>query len=493
MTAARYRDALAGFFDQSGIVLSPLQIDQFVRYYELLASHNEDLDLTRLTRLDDIAVKHFIDSIYFTELIELPSPLIDIGSGAGFPGIPLKIYLPNLEVILSEPRKRRAAFLETAVKELRLRGTVVYPHMVTGLSDFKVRGAITRALEPIDDTLARVLHFLPRDGRVIFMKGPGVAADLEGLSEANREAYSLESDLRYTLPGTSYDRRLIVFRKERDDSRKTYAILKDLTATKGTAVTSPDNRSFRELKRIAAGEGPRRRGRILVGGRKIIAEMTGNDDLKLEQLILRDGHVEDDAVMNRLIEDFARRRSLLVLKKSLYKEIDPFNTPGPLATVGIPEMKEWDRTAGSGCTLMIPFQDPVNVGASIRSAAGFGVERIVMLKEAAHPFHPKSVRASAGCVFGVTMERGPSLHELDAIVREERLAVVALDRGGVPLASFAFPERFLLVPGIEGPGLPGELRSGSVSIPLKGGAESLNGPVALSIALYEWRRQSPSK
>jgi tRNA G18 (ribose-2'-O)-methylase SpoU len=216
-------------------------------------------------------------------------------------------------------------------------------------------------------------------------------------------------------------------------------------------------------------------------------------DHELEQLILRDGHIEDNVAMNGLIEEFARCRRLLVLKKSFYNEIDPFNTPGPLATVSTPAMKEWNRTAGPGCTLMVPFQDPVNVGASIRSAAGFGVERIVMLKEAAHPFHPRSVRASAGCVFGVTIETGPSVHELDGIVRERGLAVVALDRGGAPLDSFTFPDRFLLVPGLEGTGLPEALRSGAVSIPLREEVESLNGPVALSIALYEWRRQSPSK
>ncbi|MBN2078745.1 MAG: 16S rRNA (guanine(527)-N(7))-methyltransferase RsmG [Spirochaetes bacterium] len=493
MTASSHRDALAGFFERSGISLSSLQIDRFFRYYELLASHNDDLDLTRLTSIEDIAVKHFIDSIYFTEFIELPSPLIDIGSGAGFPGIPLKIYLPDLEITLSEPRKKRAAFLETTAKELQLSGLRVYPHMVTGLSDFQVRGAITRALESIDDTLARVLHFLPRGGRVIFMKGPGVTADLEGISETNGECYSLESDISYTLPGTAYDRRLVVFTKENDTLRKSYAILKDLTATKGTAVTSGENRAYRELKRIASGESPRKRGRILVGGRRIIAEMAGKGGLEIGQLILRDGHVEDDAGMISLIEEFARRRHLLVLKKSLYNEIDCFNTPGPLATIEIPTMKEWDRSSGTGCTLLIPFQDPVNVGASIRSAAGFGVEKIVVMKEAAHPFHPRSIRASSGSVFAVNIEAGPSIRELDGIAREKGLDIVSLDREGTPLGSFPFPERFLLVPGIEGPGLPEELKMSAVSIPLHGGVESLNGPVALSIALYEWRRQSPSK
>ncbi|TFH43060.1 MAG: 16S rRNA (guanine(527)-N(7))-methyltransferase RsmG, partial [Chrysiogenales bacterium] len=266
-----HRDSLQGFFEQSGIHLSPQQLDQFSLYYELLIAHNDALDLTRLRSLQDVAIKHFVDSVYFTEFVELPSPLIDIGSGAGFPGIPLKIYMPGLEIILSEPRKKRASFLEMAAKELRLGGLSVYPHMVTLLTDFPVRCAITRALEPIDDTLSRVRHFLPDGGKVIFMKGPGADVDLDGIGAHNSSAYSLESDRHYTLPRTDYERRIIVFKKESGPARKTYAILKDLTATAGAAVTSSENRSFRKLKRLAAGDTMKKRSMVLVSGRKIIA------------------------------------------------------------------------------------------------------------------------------------------------------------------------------------------------------------------------------
>ncbi len=487
-----HRDSLQGFFEQSGIHLSPQQLDQFSLYYELLIAHNDALDLTRLRSLQDVAIKHFVDSVYFTEFVELPSPLIDIGSGAGFPGIPLKIYMPGLEIILSEPRKKRASFLEMAAKELRLGGLSVYPHMVTLLTDFPVRCAITRALEPIDDTLSRVRHFLPDGGKVIFMKGPGADVDLDGIGAHNSSAYSLESDRHYTLPRTDYERRIIVFKKESGPARKTYAILKDLTATAGAAVTSSENRSFRELKRLAAGDTMKKRSMVLVSGRKIIAEIAKARGTVAMQMIVRDGHEEEDAEMNALIGEFAGRSSLLVLKKSLFNEVDPFNTAGPLMTVGMPEMKRWDLTSGPGCTLLLPFQDPSNVGAAIRSAAGFGVETIVMLKEAAHPFHPKSIRASAGYVFNARIETGPSIHELGKIMDEGGAQIVTLDSGGTPLSTFAFPDRFLLIPGIEGPGLPGPLKARAVSIPLGSGVESLNAPVALSIALYEWRRQSPS-
>jgi 16S rRNA (guanine(527)-N(7))-methyltransferase RsmG len=479
-------------FRMSGFELTTRQIDQFGAYYDLLMEQNEALDLTRLKTFEDIVVKHFIDSIYFTEYVELPSPLMDIGSGAGFPGIPLKIYIPGLDVILAEPRKKRASFLEETARALRLSGVRVYPHMVTGLTDFPVQGVITRALEPVDETLARVLHFLPRGGKAIFMKGPEADTDLDGISKDNRSAYTMELDRHYTLPLTDYERRIIVFKKETGETRKTYAILKDLTATMGTAVTSGENKKFKELKKLSTGEGIRKSGSILVSGKKIISEIAKRGDIPVRELVLCDGSVEDDAAMNAIIRDFAGRGSLLVLKKALYNELDQFNTRGPLLAAGVPEMKAWDLGIGPGCTLLIPFQDPVNVGSAIRSAVGFNVGKIVMLKEAANPFHPKSVRTSAGTVFSAHLERGPSLYELPALLADRMAAVISLDAEGTPLASFSFPGQFLLLPGIEGPGLPETLKTRAVSIPLNKAVESLNGPVALSIALYELSRHSPS-
>ncbi len=479
-------------FRGSGFELTPRQLDQFGAYYDLLVENNETLDLTRITSFEDIVVKHFIDSLYFTEFIELPSPIIDIGSGAGFPGIPLKIYLPRLRTILSEPRKKRAAFLEGTARALRLGDIEVYPHMVTERSFFTVEGVITRALESVDETLSRVNHFLPRGGRVIFMKGPEADRDLDTVTPGNREAYSLETDRRYRLPNTSYERRLIVYRKELSGTRKTYSILKDLKATAGTAITSAENRTFKELKKLGDGGGMRKSGTVLVAGKKIIAELTASGRIPARELILHDGYSEEDEGINALIGRHEDAGTLLVLKKSLFNELDLFNTGGPLLAVKPPELPEWDRGLIPGCTLLVPFQDPVNVGSVIRSAVGFNVDRIVILKEAANPYHPKSVRASAGTVFSAVMERGPSIRELTALPGDAASALVALDAGGAPLNTFTFPEGFLLLPGIEGPGLPETLKRGSISIPLNGGVESLNAPVAVSIALYEWNRQSPS-
>jgi len=133
---------------------------------------------------------------------------------------------------------------------------------------------------------------------------------------------------------------------------------------------------------------------------------------------------------------------------------------------------------------LVPFQDPENVGAVVRSAVAFDVDRIILLAESANPFHPKAVRASAGTVFSARLFQGPSLSELP-----HDLPVIALSSSGQPLAQARFPESFCLLTGMEGPGLPPRWQASAVAIPMAPGVESLNAAVATAIALYEWRRQ----
>ncbi len=484
---------IQNIFSQSGFQLSARQLDQFSKFYDLLIEYNDSLDLTRLRTFEDIIIKHFIDSIYFSKYIQLPSPILDVGTGAGFPGIPLKILYPELTLILAEPRKKRAGFLSLVVQDLGLEDVEIYPHMVTEKSFFSANGVITRAVEKIDETLSRVSHFLDNGGMVFFMKGPEADSDLKAVSEKSRRSFALELDREYALPATDYQRRIIVFRKTSAETRKTYSIMKDGTASAGTAIVSTDNKRFKNLKKIISGEGGKKTGALLISGEKIITEFMAKEQLRAQNLILYDGYAEDSRAMNGIIADMERRGSLLILKKSLFNEVDILNVRGPLLTAESPEIQEWDLSIGIGCTLLVPFQDPVNVGSVIRSASGFGVGKIIILKEGAYPYHPKSIRASAGAVFGMTILKGPSIYELSGVLKDMS-QVVTLDRSGTPLHEFSFPERFVLIPGIEGPGLPADLKGSAVSIPLGGSVESLNAPAAVSIALYEWRRNhSPSK
>jgi len=477
------------YFKKAGIDLSEQQKKLFALYYKLIIDNNEDNDLTRIHGEDNFIIKHFIDSVYYTKFLSLPGSLIDIGTGAGFPGIPLKIMNPEIRIILAEQRSRRIEFLKAAVSALKLDNVEFYPHKVTEKSFFNVDGVITRALEDAHETLTRVEHFLPQDGLVILLKGPDATGDILSLNERNKTNFNLELDREYTLPGTDYVRRILVFRKRAATFRKIYKIMKDDSETAGTAITSTDNKTFRDLKKITDGEWSRKNGLLAIAGKKIISDYISGRSTANYKMLLPDDYTENDYDFDSVLTSFRERKSLFILKKSLYNELNLAGGKIPLLIAPFPEINIWDGSISDGCTPVIPFQDPVNVGASVRSAVAFGVQQIILTSDAANPFHPKSVRSSSGAVFEVEFVRGPGLDEIIQIAHSGGYEILSLDKKGRSIYQVKFPERFILVPGKEGQGLPQIYQKNSVSIPVSDKVESLNASVAFSVFLYEYNRK----
>lgn len=476
-------------FRGAGISLTRIQSDRFYRLYELLAEYNEEWDLSRLRSFNDIVLKHFVDSVIFTRYRALPSPLVDIGTGPGFPGIPLKIMNPDLHIILAEPRHMRVRFMELVRDKLKLEGIEIYPHLVTDKSFFTVNAVITRALEDMAGTMQRVRHFLPEGGEIFFLKGPDAGTDRESIPPEIAAEFQQVQDTEYVLPQLGHTRRLVVFRHTRSVLTRTYRIMINAEETPGLPITSPDNRRFKEFKRLASGDSIKKTCQTLVCGKKILKEVIREKPGDEDYLLVFDGYRETDTAAQCVLDRFREADRLLVLKKNLYNELDIFNTQDPLLVTSFNEVPDWDGTIDEGCTLVIPFQDPANVGTVIRTAAGFGVKHCVLLRESAHPFHPRSVRSSSGTVFRMSFSRGPSMGKLGEIAASKDIPLVTLDKNGQDIRGFSFPGSFLLLPGIEGPGLPADMKKGAVAIPLSADVESLNGAVAASVALYEWRRR----
>ncbi len=196
-----------------GVPVSHAVADQLWRYHQLLRKHNTDQDLTRLIGFETIVARHYADCLILHRMMgrKWPSPLVDIGSGAGFPGLMIKLASPDTEIILSEPRPRRGEFLQRAIRELGLKGIFVFGHKFTSHSFHQpVQGAITRAFESIAKTLPRLGNSLAVGGVAMFMKGPGVG---EELREPMPPGYRLIRDERYRIPNTTLDRALIVFER----------------------------------------------------------------------------------------------------------------------------------------------------------------------------------------------------------------------------------------------------------------------------------------
>lgn len=107
---------------KSNIILSDIQINQFCDYYDLLVFWNEKINLTSITEINDVIIKHFIDSVSIINFIDFSNikSIIDIGTGAGFPGIPLKILFPEIEFVLLDSLQKRVSFLDIVISELGL-------------------------------------------------------------------------------------------------------------------------------------------------------------------------------------------------------------------------------------------------------------------------------------------------------------------------------------------------------------------------------------
>lgn len=546
------REGLRLLFERSGLRLSPAQLEQFWRFHELLRARNAELDLTRLHSFENMVLKLYVDSAIVATLVDLPSPLLDLGTGAGFPGIPLKIVRPDIHLVLAEAKPSRVEFLHEAVRHLGLQGVDIVSHRIGRKFAGQVAGVITRAVEAMAETLHHVSAWLPLGGRVLFMKGPASQEDLEAMQSAFGTAYRITLDRRYSIPQTPHERRLIVVERIAG-SPGTAAAGEDVTAgadavaladveTAATGagydwdaeepvpdiddlesqaapfgppahdeaeaaaaaetlaeravprparrpaqrrlrdIESTTNPTFKQLLALHSGRGVRRTGLALVAGTRPVREVLRDFPARCVAWV-SDGAGPDPDVP----EHVAWYR----MSRDLFRRVDTTGAGAPLLVVRVPDFPLWsDGDWPPGCTLFVPFQDPENVGAILRSAAAFGVARVVLLAEAANPFHPKSVRAAGGsALLRLHFLRGPSIRSLEV----RQVPLLALSAVGRDIGHCRFPARFGLLPGLEGPGLPAPLQTPeTLRIPMQPGIESLNAAAATAIALYLWRQQCPA-
>jgi 16S rRNA (guanine(527)-N(7))-methyltransferase RsmG len=478
------RNSLLAILDRCGIALPSDQVDLLWSYHQLLRAANARLNLTRIHNFENMVLKHYVDSLLILDLVDLPSPLIDMGSGPGLPGIPLKIARPQVEMILAEPRGARAEFLSEVCTELGLQGVEVYPRKVGPNYPGKVQGVITRAVGSVSQTLERVALCLVPGGKMIFMKGPECDDEIAAARQEHAKLFRLATDRPYEIPGTPHKRRLLVYERQESPGERLSAQSGEILQYQGRVreVTSESNPSFRHFRDLLGGRGIRKHSQALIAGPRIVAEVMAN-------------HLHHAAAWITDHGGSPPASGPLVwyrLAPALFRELDVAGTKSPLLLVNVPSIPAWsdDDPWPEGCTLFIPFQDPENVGAVLRSAAAFGVARVVLLREAAHPFHPKSSRAAGTALFQLSLFQGPSIHELES----HHAPIIALDTTGPELSECPFPATFGLVAGVEGPGLPDKLRQGERrGIAMTAEVKSLNAATAAAIALYAWSRERTAR
>lgn len=466
--------AMAALIEQAGIGLSADQLKQLWLYHKLLRRYNPELNLTRIHNFANMVIKLYVDSLLPGRMVALPSPLLDLGTGPGMPGIPLKIAFPDTTIILAESRQNRSDFLNIVVRELGLENISVLGRGITRKFQTPVSGVITRAVESIDKTLSRIEGCLAGGGLAIFMKGPGCDDEIALANQRFRGHYELWQNIPYQIPHSPHQRRLVVFRRTRAPlwERKEMA----MSRHGFRHIESEQNDTFKELKKLLSGRGIKKQESALVSGARQVDEVLQAFPDRCEAWITDDTQSPPPEGAPGTLDWYQ-------LSPPLFKMIDVNGTHSPLLRVTIPRMERWQPGDGfpSGCSLLIPFQDPENAGAVIRSAVAFGVRRVILLAESAHPYHPKAIRASGGAVFHASLYQGPAITELT-----DDLPIVALSGEGRDITEIEFPEAFGLLPGMEGMGLPAHLRKKAVAIPISAAVESLNAATAAGVALYQW-------
>ena len=211
-----------------GITLNEEQKRQFLQFYELLVEWNKVMNLTGITEYEEVNEKHFVDSLSIVKAIDMDSveTVIDIGTGAGFPGIPLKIAFPNLKVVLLDSLNKRILFLNTVIDTLQLTDI----QTIHGRAeDFAKQQAyreqfdlcVSRAVANLATLSEYCLPYVRVDGMFIPYKSGEITEELQQSQNAIHVVGGKVTDVvKFRLPGTEIGRSFVKIKKVQNTAKK---------------------------------------------------------------------------------------------------------------------------------------------------------------------------------------------------------------------------------------------------------------------------------
>ena len=221
------RERLQAGLERLGVAADGVTLDRLARYHALLTEWNARIDLTAVLDPEEMVDRHYLDSAAPLALGLIPqgARVIDVGTGAGLPGIPLCILRPDLRVTLLDAQRKRVTFLQAAIEALDLPAQAVHMRAEDAARDEARREAydvaVSRAVAATPTLLELTLPFVRVGGRAIARKGPGPQAELE---QARRAAHllggALEGVLDAPVPGRDWQHVLLVCAKRQKTARQ---------------------------------------------------------------------------------------------------------------------------------------------------------------------------------------------------------------------------------------------------------------------------------